>query len=84
MFEIVPTVSSADSILWVVVGDLPPAYLVVDDAAEPARALEVYIREVRKWVEAVKVGMPVAAPIPVNASPTAENEIGRASCRERV
>ena len=73
LFEIVPAESKVDSVLWVVVGDLPPAYLVVDDAPEPSRALELYIREMRKWVEAVKAGISVAPLIPVSSSPTSEN-----------
>jgi hypothetical protein len=62
-----------DSILWVVVGDLPPAYLSVDEAPEPDLALEAYILQMRRWVEAVKAGTEVTDLIPVNAPPTLEN-----------
>ena len=39
-----------DQWLWVVVGDLPPAYLVTDDAPTPAVALEVYCSLMADWV----------------------------------
>ena len=43
--RIVPTVSSdvIDEWLWVIVGDLPPAYLVVDLSPDPVAALKTYI-----------------------------------------
>ena len=71
LFEIHPLRRDVDDILWVVVGDIPPAYLVTDDAPDPARALQVYIREMRKWVEAVRSGRTVKSP--VDAPPTSGN-----------
>jgi hypothetical protein len=32
-----------DEWLWVVVGDLPPAYIVTDDCDTPSEALDAYI-----------------------------------------
>jgi len=75
LVELAPASPDIDSILWVVVGDLPPAYLVTDEAPEPDLALEAYIREMRLWVEAVKEGRDVADLIPVNARPTIENAV---------
>ena len=43
-----------DEHLWVVVGDLPSAYLVTDDAVVPVRALEIYCELMSDWAEAVK------------------------------
>lgn len=51
--------------LWVVVGDVPPAYLVVDDAPNPASALDAYVGEMQEWVAAAKRGEPVDNLIPV-------------------
>lgn len=65
-----PSAAGVDEWLWVVVGDVPPAYLVADGNPTPADALEGYIREMRRWVHAVRVGEPVDDLIPVNAPPT--------------
>jgi hypothetical protein len=42
LFQITPRFESVDSCLWVIVGDLPPAYLVVDENPTAADALEAY------------------------------------------
>jgi hypothetical protein len=63
----------ADSALWVVVGDLPPAYLVTEDIPDPISALWAYVAEMKKWVDAVKNGKSTDDVIPVNAPATAEN-----------
>jgi hypothetical protein len=73
LFEIHPLRPDVDDLLWVVVGDIPPAYLVTDDAPDPAAALGAYIREMRRWVEAVRSGTAVTDLIPVNAPPTSGN-----------
>ncbi|WP_374545526.1 hypothetical protein [Rhodoblastus sp.] len=73
LFEIIPTSKSVDSLVWVVVGDIPPAYLVVDNAPNPACALDAYIGEMSKWVNAVEAGLPVDNLIPVNVATTKEN-----------
>jgi hypothetical protein len=73
LYEIVPQREDIDNTLWVIVGEIPPAYLVTDDAPNAARALGVYIREMRKWVSAVKFGQKVSDLIPVNAPPTLAN-----------
>ena len=59
--------------LWVVVGDLPPAYLVTDDVPDALCALRDYIGLMRRWVAAVKAGEPVVDLIPVNAPATLAN-----------
>lgn len=71
-FEIEPARPGVDDLLWVVVGDLPPAYLVVDDAPNPARALAAYVSEMRRWVAAVRKGASTKKLIPVNAPATTE------------
>lgn len=59
-------------LLWVVVGDIPPAYLRVDADDDPEDALDMYIRMMGAWVDAVEQGKPVDGLIPVNVPPTAE------------
>jgi hypothetical protein len=62
-----------DEWLWVVVGDLPPAYLVTDSAPTPKAAVQTYIEQMREWVAAARLGRPVQEIIPVNVPPTPEN-----------
>src|SRR5262249_51190960 len=68
-FEIVPAQKQVDSRLWVIVGDLPPAYLVVDESPTPLEALRNYVDLVQEWVDTVHEGRPVDACIPVNVMP---------------
>jgi hypothetical protein len=63
--RIVPAKEAVDEWLWVVVGDLPPAYIVTDDAPDAASALDAYIGEMERWVDAVRKGQSVAELIPV-------------------
>ena len=72
LFRITRAQPDVDEWLWVVVGDIPPAYLVTDDAPNPACALAGYIREMSRWVHAVRRGRPTSELIPVNARPTNE------------
>ena len=59
----------ADEWIWVIVGDIPPAYLVLDRTENPADALEVYITEMKKWVDAVRQERSVSDLMPVNSLP---------------
>jgi hypothetical protein len=70
--DIVPAKAGVDRWLWVVVGDLPPAYLVTDDAPDAAAALEAYDAEMSAWVDAVRRGSPTDDLIPVNVPGTSE------------
>ena len=73
LFEIDPAKAGIDRWLWVIIGDLPPAYIVTDLAPDPVSALRVYVQEMRKWVEAIRQERSVDGIIPVNAAPTIEN-----------
>jgi hypothetical protein len=70
LFEIEPSRPAVDSWLWTVAGDLPPAYLVTDNAPNPEGALRQYVTEMRRWINAVRSGNDLAGVIPVNAEPT--------------
>ena len=39
-FEIIPARPNVDNQLWVITGDVPPAYLVCDNAPSPSSALK--------------------------------------------
>jgi hypothetical protein len=73
LFRIEPAVIGVDDTLWVVVGDLPSAYLVCDDALDWPSALRAYVREMRRWVAAVRAGSSLDNIIPVRAEPTREH-----------
>ena len=64
-FEIIPAKPNVDSQLWVITGDVPPAYLVCDEAPNPSGALDEYVYEMRRWVEAVKSSQSLDNLIPV-------------------
>ncbi len=70
LFNIEPATPGVDNWNWVVVGDLPPAYLSGGVSPTPDAALEGYIDEMMAWVDAVETGASVAGLIPVNAPPT--------------
>lgn len=72
LFRIEHTEDFEDEWLWVVVGDLPPGYLVMDHAPNAAWALVIYIGLVREWAEAVRDSVSVADLYPVNVPPTIE------------
>lgn len=67
-----PARPDVDEWLWIIVGDLPPAYLVTDRAPNPACALDGYIGLMREWVNAAERGASVDDLIPVNVPPTRE------------
>lgn len=74
-FIIVPVTDDIDKELWVVVGDIPPAYLVTDNAPDAISALKVYVEEMKLWVEAVLNEKCNNDLIPVNVPATKENAI---------
>ncbi|MCD4780288.1 MAG: hypothetical protein K8S27_07055 [Candidatus Omnitrophica bacterium] len=69
LFKIIHGRGDVDDFLWVIVGDLPPAYIVCDFAPNPACALDGYIEEMTLWIDAVKKGESIEELIPVNVPP---------------
>ena len=63
--RIEPAEPDVDEWLWVVYGDVPPAYLVTDGSPNAACALDAYVELMTEWVEAVRAGKPVDELIPV-------------------
>jgi len=59
--------------IWVVVGDLPPAYFVVDDAPTPAEALEIYCELMEDWADRVLADEDLSDSYPIAAEPTMEH-----------
>jgi hypothetical protein len=67
LFEIVPSSKKVDKALWVIVGDIPSAYLVIDESPTPLAALRNYLELMQEWVDIVKAGKSVDGCIPVHA-----------------
>lgn len=72
LFKLGEKIQGVDDQLWVVVGDLPSAYFVCDDAATPAAALDVYCGLMEDWAHAALNGSSLDDVFPVSAEPTAE------------
>lgn len=62
-----------DRELWIVVGDLPPAYFVTDEARTPAQALEVYCELMEDWADQVLSRGDTTESFPVAVEPTKEH-----------
>lgn len=73
LVQITPASEDVDACLWVVVGDLPPAYIAVEDNPTAADALDAYCSELDTWVEAARNGESVEELIPVNVLATPEH-----------
>jgi hypothetical protein len=71
-FQFDPITAQVDKELWVIVGDLPPAYIVCDQAKNWQQALDAYGVEMMNWVQAVREGNDISKVIPVNVEPTLE------------
>ena len=72
-FEIEPAHSGVDKSLWVVVGDVPSAYLTCEGNPTWREALEGYIHEMKRWVAAVRSGAPLDDVISAGVTPSAEH-----------
>ena len=69
-FTIEPTHADIPTQLWVVAGDLPPAYFAGDDDPTWQAALDSYIYQMQRWIDAARRGEPVQDLIPVDVAPT--------------
>jgi len=72
LFNLLPDRSDIPLWQWVMYGDIPPAYLPVEDADNPQEAFESYLSALRKWCENARSGKSVENLIPVNVPPNAE------------
>ncbi len=78
LFRITPAMSGYDPWLWVVVGDIPSAYLVTEECLTPSQALTAYLHEMMRWVKLAEKGRESRDVIPVNvpATPKWARELG--------
>lgn len=73
LFKFNPPIADGDEWLWVVVGDLPSAYFVTDEARTRKDALEVYCGLMESWSESVLRGTALDGLFPVNVSSSIEH-----------
>ena len=64
---------SPDDSLWLVVGDLPSAYFVTENATHPRAALETYCNLMDDWITAVLDDGDLDEVYPVEAEPSEQN-----------
>lgn len=73
-FRIQPARADIDPWIWVMVGDVPPAYLPVTDCKSSAEAFRLYVAGMRRWCEVARRGTdgmhePDIPPVNVPATP---------------
>ena len=76
LFEFEGKIGGTDDKLWVVVGDLPPAYMIVEPNDSAKEALETYCQLMQGWIATVRNGGNFDKVYPVSAPRTAENAEG--------
>lgn len=74
LFNIYATRSDVGSWIWIIVGDIPSAYLPLEDARSAAEVFKTYLNGMSKWVELAREGRNGTAddgvpPINVPATP---------------
>ncbi len=72
-FKLASKVNQTDDKFWVIVGDVPSAYLVTDQAQNPASAMRVYCDLMDEWAQAVLDSKSLENVFPVAAASTIEN-----------
>lgn len=80
LFKIRPTRSEVGPWIWIVVGDIPSAYLPIEDAKSPSEVFKTYLRGMSKWVEFARNGQSGTAddgvpPVNVPATPEWAKEL---------
>ena len=72
-FKIEPTLGSgADNSVWLIVGDIPPAYIDIRSATNEYEALNSYVFLMEDWINHVKDGKSVDECYPINVEPSEE------------
>jgi hypothetical protein len=72
LFHLVPAKAEVDEWLWVVVGDIPSAYLVTDECRSPADVFEMYDSGMSRWTELARQGLTSPGVPTINVPPTPE------------
>ncbi len=75
LFQIDPTHNGVDKYVWIVIGDIPPAYIDVQSGRNPKEALDSYVLIMSEWVDNIMDGKAVAESYPVAMPPVKENAV---------
>jgi len=73
LFQFDEVIEDDDDALWVVVGDLPNAYVIVEPDDDGISALERYCELMEDWAFNVLKGNSIEESFPVDAEPTQEH-----------
>jgi hypothetical protein len=82
IFHIRPSRPEVDPWIWIMVGDIPPAYLPLSDSESPAEAFRTYMHGMSRWVEHARRGQTGTAeedvpPVNVPATPEWAEELNQ-------
>jgi hypothetical protein len=73
LFKIHPARADISKWIWIVVGDVPSAYLPIEDARTPAEVFRTYLLGMSRWVEYARTGKKIPSevlpPLSVPATP---------------
>lgn len=69
LFKIKPLNKNVDEYVWIVVGDIPPAYIDIKSAITSSEVLSAYCYIMKDWVETVLSGESVEDCFPINVAP---------------
>ena len=72
LFKIKSNIPEVDDYVWVIVGDIPPAYIDIESASNSKEVIMCYIDIMSDWVNHVKEGKPVDECYPVEVPETKE------------
>ncbi|MDR6969261.1 hypothetical protein J2X31_003288 [Flavobacterium arsenatis] len=72
LFKIKPNQEHIDQYVWLIVGDIPPAYIDIESAVDIKEALEGYIFIMKDWVQAVYKNESIEDYYPIEVPPTYE------------
>ena len=75
LMQLEPRATGVDEWLWIVAGDIPSAYLVLDELPNPTAALEAYIGLMRDWEVLAAQDKTSPDVFPVSAAPNPENAL---------
>jgi len=81
-FYIRPARPEVDPWIWIVVGDIPSAYLPVSDCNSPSQVFDTYVSGMNRWVESARLGRdgseePNMPPVNVPATPEWAQELDK-------
>ena len=72
LFHIEPPTADIGRWLWVIVGDIPPLYLVPEERRSSEQAAEMYLALMGEWVKHARQGRTSPDVPPTGAEPTPE------------